>query len=624
MPARSLDPAPRHLTVAAACLAVLAVLAGSARAAEADGPTIFKDSCAGCHEAPEMRAPTLESIRLFSRDALRFALTEGKMQAQAAGLSEDERERLIAWLGADTGRNDAWHAGAVCPEERRAVDLSPDPVIGSWGLGPANRRHLDAAAAGLSQDDLGRLEVAWVLGFPGIVQLRSQPVIVGTTLFLLTAETARVYALDTETGCLKWSYASDKPLRTSLGFARLSGDGREVLFFGDVAARAHLIDAATGRLLWRRDLALFPSSMITGAPAYHEGRLFVPISSYEISLAANPKHECCKSHGAVVALDARTGETVWTAHATEPARPTVLSSAGTQMHGPSGAPIWSSPAIDAGRGLLYVGTGENLSAPATATSDAILAMDLATGAIRWSFQATADDIFNGACGRGGANCPPGGTPLDFDFGASVVIAKRSDGSDLLLAGQKSGTVWALDPAREGALVWKRELSQGTALGGVHWGMALNGRRLYVPVNDPDYNRSGRDYTARPGLTALDVDTGEALWSFKAEADCRKRDRRLQGCRYNYGLSAAALSLGEAVVTGSMDGKLRIFDGATGAELFQYDTVREFETANGVEAAGGTIDNSPFAAANGTLFVLSGYGSLGGTPGNALLAFRPKR
>ena len=137
------------------------------------------------------------------------------------------------------------------------------------------------------------------------------------------------------------------------------------------------------------------------------------------------------------------------------------------MQGPSGAPVWTTPAIDAKRNQLYIGTGENTSSPATHTSDAIIAYDLTTGAEKWIFQGTENDAFNMACGRRmGPNCPKERGP-DFDFGASPVLTTTSAGVDLVLAGQKSGDVWALNPDN-GELVWHNRLSPGSALGGVHW------------------------------------------------------------------------------------------------------------------------------------------------------------
>ena len=211
------------------------------------------------------------------------------------------------------------------------------------------------------------------------------------------------------------------------------------------------MEAATGELIWRQAVGLFDASITTGAPAQNGGKLFVPISAFGVALAMQPDYECCKSHGGVSALDAATGEILWTTHMTEDAKPTYKNKLDVQMWGPSGAAVWTTPAIDAKRGVLYIGTGENTSSPATELSDAIVAIALETGEIKWHFQGTEGDAFNMACGGRGrsASCPKEDGP-DFDFGASVIIARNSAGKDVLLAGQKSGDVYALDPDRSGA------------------------------------------------------------------------------------------------------------------------------------------------------------------------------
>jgi polyvinyl alcohol dehydrogenase (cytochrome) len=292
--------------------------------------------------------------------------------------------------------------------------------------------------------------------------------------------------------------------------------------------------------------------------------------------------------------------------------------------GPSGAPVWTSPAIDAKRGVLYVGTGEATSEPAHPHTDAILAIELETGKVRWAFQATANDIFLAGCRRRGErspNCPPEySVERDVDFGASVIIAELADGSELLLAGQKSSDVWALDPDDSGRVVWHWNNGVGTANGGVHWGMAFDGEKVYTPISDPGRPRPG--FVPQPGLYALDAGSGELVWEYRTEADCKDRQKPIRYCEFLYGFSAATTVVGEAVIQGSLDGHLRIFDAGTGALIFSFDTVRDYQGANCVSGHGGAIDNASVIAANGLLLVSSGYGMFGQAPGNVLLAFRP--
>ena len=377
-------------------------------------------------------------------------------------------------------------------------------------------------------------------------------------------------------------------------------------------------------------VGLHPLSLTTGTPVLHEDRVYVPISQYEISLGGNDDHECCKSHGAVKALDARTGKTIWTAHTMEDAKPVRDRGDGKMLWGPSGAPIWTSPAIDAKRGVLYVGTGEATSEPAAPTTDAILAIDLKDGTLRWTFQATENDIFLSGCGRNrkGLNCPKETVFRDVDFGASVIIAQRSDGKDILLAGQKAGTVWALDPDNGGKLVWRQDFGEGSPLGGIHWGIASDGERVFAPINRPYGFTPPKDggTPQKPGMHAREDRHG------RSAVDVRRRSptaaaiaqTRVKSCATNIGLSAAPAVIDGAVVEGSLDGLLRAFDAKTGEVLFKFDTARTFEARQrrrSAAAARSTARRS--SAANGYLFVNSGYGMFGQMAGNVLLAFKAK-
>ena len=208
-----------------------------------------------------------------------------------------------------------------------------------------------------------------------------------------------------------------------------------------------------------------------------------------------------------------------------------------------------------------------------------------------------------------------------DFGASVIIAQRSDGRDILLAGQKSSDVWALDPDDDGRVLWHWNNGRGATNGGIHWGMTFDGKRVFAGLADSGRPRPGFD--PQPGLYAIDVDTGESAWSHRTQPACEGRQEKLPYCEFQYGFSGATIAIGETVAQGSLDGFLRIFDAVSGDVLFTYDTVREFSGINGVDGHGGSIDNASIVAANGTLFVSSGYCMFGQAPGNVLLAFRPK-
>jgi polyvinyl alcohol dehydrogenase (cytochrome) len=587
------------------------------------GRAVYERSCGACHNNPQAtRAPGFESLRELSRSTVEYAITTGYMKIQAQHLSAVERAQLLDWLPNQT-KNDAWMAQARCSSKDARIDPAATPIAATFGLGERNLRQQTAAGSGLRTADFAKLELAWAFALPQTPTMRSQPIVAGNTIFIASSDAGRMFALDAGSGCLKWQFEPPVPLRSSLSYGEIA-KGKPVIVAGDAVGAVVALDALTGKPIWRTEVRLHESQRITGTPVIHDGRVFAPLSGVEINYTRDDAYECCKAQGAVVALDLRTGKKLWTGRTMPEATQQKKNRAGAQLWGPSGAPIWSTPAIDAKRNVLYVGTGENNSLPVTETSDAIIAFDLDTGERKWVFQATARDAWNYAC-RNGANCDFGDAAvvLDHDFGGSVMIAKRKDGRDLLVVGQKSGTVWALDPDNKGALVWTRKLSRGGANGGIHWGTATDGQRVFAPLNDraatPEFPLGG------PGLHALDLETGEVLWSRKAEGDCSgDRKQRFASCDSRLGYSAAPLVIDGAVLQGSVDGILRVFDAATGATLWSYDTMRKFDTVNGVAGSGGSLDSVPYVAANGTLYVMSGYSRFGETPGNVLLAFRPKR
>ncbi len=603
--------------------------AGAPAAADPPGKAIYERTCAACHEKPaETRSPPRTTLQAMRYQQIYFALTEGKMKPQAAMLSEGERVAVTDFLAGRAPVDDSWIAGMMCARDRGRMNLGAAATVAGFGFDARSTRRLTARQAGLTTADMPKLELAWALAFPKVATLRAQAAVVGNTLFLPVADASRLFAVDIGGArpCFWWVYENLPPLRSSAAYGELPG-GRKVLAFTDGAGYVHLVDALTGRRVWRRHVAIHELSNMTAAPVFHGARLYVSLSASEITVGADEHHVCCTSHGAVTALDARTGATLWTAHTMENARPQRDRGDGQMMWGPSGAPVWNTPVVDERRGVLYVGTGEATSAPAAPTTDAILAIDLQDGRIRWHFQATPNDIFLSGCmaKRDGLNCPREGQFLDVDFGAGVLLARRTDGKDVLLAGQKSGTVWALDPDAQGKVLWRRDFGKGSAIGGVHWGIAFDGERVFAPINlspGPD----GKDPNQTPGLNAVDVTTGEVAWQYENKADCSgARQTEVRNCASWIGMSGAPTVIDGAVLQGSSDGFLRAFDGRTGALLFQYDTAKPVQGVNGVAGHGGAIDNVSIVAANGYVFVNSGYGLFAGqTPGNLFMAFKVRK
>ena len=644
------------------------------------GEAVYQQWCASCHDnGGQSGAPSFEAIRTLNRATVKYALELGYMKIQAKDVPADDLAQLIDWLPKSEGSNDAWINAARCPVKSREVRLDGAPRTSTtFGVTNTSTRAQTAEDTGLTRAQMKDLEVAWVAAFPQTPTMRSQPVIVGDTIFIAATESGRLYALDTNSGCVKWHYVSDMTLRSSLTFAEATDKSPAAIIMGDAAGFVHAVNAKTGARLWLSNARLNEYNRITGAPVVHDGKVITPVSAIEVNYAGADDYECCKGQGAVIAFDLATGEKLWTGTTMEEAKPTRLGRTGTQQWGPSGAIIWSTPTIDVKRNVAYAGTGENVSWPATETSDAIIAYDLDTGAKRWIFQATKADIWNYACGRRGANCDWPGEyhSPDHDFGATAMLIERKDGSELVIAGQKSGVVWAINPDN-GQQVWSNKVGRGSANGGAHWGLAFDGELIFAPMNDPNRPPTpGENPAFGPGIHALDAMTGEIRWSYKPnQRDCGAdmpaaraytptSDWRMQAvtapvlptprvatpprpvvttpaaapgattaaapparptgvCRL--GMSPAPLVVDGAVVTGTTQGMLRIFDGKTGDVLFEYMTNREFpNTVNGIEGHGGGLDSAPYIAGDGTLFVQSGYARFGEPPGNVLIAFRPRR
>lgn len=554
---------------------------------------------------PQVRAKIKSSLRYNPLFIMTFILTQ-----QAMAQAPSDAEETVDWIDA-----------SMCAMDNRAVDLSQSPSFTYTASDGNNPRHLDSAQAGLVTSDMPNLELAWAIAFPETSSLRAAPVIIGSTIFYSSTDTGHVFALDTNSGCAKWVYDADTRLRSSMAYGVI--DDVPTLLFSDGRGMIHSIKAETGERNWvASGQASGNQGMLTGTPVIHEDKLIVPVSGSGVITGGNPNYECCENHGAVTTLNVRTGEKLWEYHTMPAAEYTgAVSATGVKQRGPSGAPIWTTPTIDAARNQIYVTTGENTSHPTTGTSDAVIALNLDTGEEIWVFQALANDMWNFGCSANGPNCIilADTNSVDFDFGGPAVLVE-SDGRELLIAGQKSGDLWALDPTT-GALIWNQRVGEGTALGGNHWGIATDSERAFMTINDP----GTRAERARPGIYSYFIGSGEPSWSYEVQPSCGdERSDRLRRCESLYGFSATPLSVDGAVITGGLDGRLFVFNSDTGEILFQYDTAQDFDTVNGVEGYGGSIDSHSIAAGSGMVFVGSGYGTFSQVAGNVLLAFKPAK
>jgi polyvinyl alcohol dehydrogenase (cytochrome) len=555
------------------------------------------------------------TFQILGRDAIYAALTEGLMREHAAGLSDAQLQALATHLGGS--------AMAAAPLKTCDAPWIPDAdqparIPHGWGMTPEGTRFIDKDIARLGKDEIPRLELKWAFAYPGATRARSQPAYYNGAV-LVGSQDGTVYALDLETGCAHWTFKAAVEVRNAIAISPAAAGAGPRAFFGDLQGNVYAVAADSGRLLWQTRANEHPHVTITGAPRLHEQRLYVPLSSTEWAAAADPAYPCCSFRGGVVAMDTASGEILWTAYSIpQPPAPTgQLTSTGEKRRHPAGAPIWNNATIDVKRNRLYVGTGEAYTSPAAGTSDSILAFDLDTGELVWSFQGTAGDAWNMACFIGGGeNCPEEDGP-DVDFGASPMLITLADGKDLIIAGQKLGVVYALDPDNEGALVWKNKIGRGGFAGGVHWGMAASPERIYAPNADTVF--SGRFQGERkPGLFALAPTSGEILWFTPAPDVCAPEHR--PAC--DPGLSAAVTAIPGAVFAGAFDGHLRAYDADNGEVLWDFDTNRSFETVSGDTAHGGSIEADGPVIVDGHVLVNSGYLFGDRMPGNVLLVFAP--
>jgi len=590
------------------------------------GKAVFDQTCAACHVSPaDVRTPTISALALMTAATLRDAMNEGgKMAPMAAGLSDADKARVVAYLTSGQSAAAAnWADTMMCAADKRTVDVAKPVVTNGYSVDRNQTRSLTAAQAGLKTADMANLEIAWTIGFPGQGSGTGVSVI-GDTVFVTGG--GKLAALDAASGCAKWVYAASSRNTPTVGEL----EGRKVIALangGDVL----VVDAKTGEKVWQASgQATGNPGSIRGGVVLYKDKVIVPISASGVGAGGRATFECCVGHGAVVALAAKDGTKLWEYHTMANAEYTgKVSSTGVKQRGPSGAPIWSIPLIDEKRNRVIVTTGENTSHPGTDTSDAVIAIDLDNGKRVWNFQAMEADVWNMACGaskeKSGPNCPwniegDPGTGRDFDFGAGAILAKGAGGKDVVLAGQKSGDVWALD-AESGKKLWNIRYGRGTALGGVHWGIATDGQRVFAPISDPDYGNEG----LRPGMFATDIKTGKEVWGYDAKPNCEgERGTLVVGCSNKYGFSAAPLVVDGAVLAATLGGEVMIFDSKKGSLLKTLDTIGPKQTINGVAGKGGSIDAHAISAGAGMVFINSGYGMFNQTPGNVLIAYRPKK
>ena len=584
------------------------------------GKPLYIEHCAGCHEAQVYKAPHTTWLELMSPQVLYRSITEGIMQSQAAHLSDGDKQHIVEYITQmRLGDPDAGPEVAWCDASASIFTSLDESQLTGWGHD--TRRYVSSEAAGFDRSQVSALELKWSFGFPASTRARSQPTI-GMGAVFVGSQDGTVYAFDLETGCVRWTYAARAEVRTGITLGKRGPDGAATAYFGDIIANLYAVDATTGELVWQTSPDEHHSATLTGTPAYAAGKLYVPVSSLEVVTAANPEYACCTFRGHVMAVDAADGSVIWDSYAIpDPPASVGTTSVGTDMLGPSGAPVWTSPTVDVAKNLLIFGTGENYSSPADTNSDAVIAVTLDTGERLWSRQTFPGDAWNVACMMAdNPNCPEEDGP-DYDQASSPLLVDIGEGKTVVVAGQKDGRVFALDWETGENKLWEVKLGRGSIQGGVHFGMAADGTTVYVPINDMNDTRNGEwldPELARPGVSAVNAVTGEVLWSHVQENVCG------EGRPFcDPGVSAAITATDGAVIAGHLDGIIRIYDRDSGEIIWSYNTTAPVTGTNGVIARGGGMSGSGPALGAGHMVINSGYGLYNHEAGNALLVFAPK-
>ncbi len=582
------------------------------------GADVYQKRCARCHDQAGSRAPSRDALQKLSATRILRTLDFGLMMAVAYPINRAERQAVANYLG--TKAEEAPLPASVFCSANVAILSGPaNDSWAGWSPSASNSRYQPPERAGITATQVRHLKLKWALGFPGDVTAFAAPVVLKGTLFVGSASGA-VEAVDARTGCTHWVFQADGPVRAAI--LPVPDGARTSLVFTDLIGWAYALDAKSGKLIWKKRIDEHDATRLTGSSVALNGVVFVPAASWEETRSLDPQYSCCTFRGSVTALRVRDGSLIWKTYMVDSPRKTGTNSVGVAQWGPSGAPIWSAPTVDAKRGLLYVATGDNYSVPATSTSDAVMALDLKTGHVAWSTQVLANDAYTSACRSKGVNCPPPDGP-DFDFGSSAILVRAPNGKEILVAGQKSGIVFAFDPDAKGKILWQTRVGKGGLNGGVQWGMASDEQKVYAAVSDV----SGVMNTAGPvggatfdpakggGLTALHLEDGSKAW-YAPSHPC---DPPRPGC--SPGQSAALTLIPGVVFSPSLDGHIRAFSTEDGQMLWDFDTAAQtYSTVNGVPAKGGSIDGAGPVIAGGMLFVNSGYPRNGGMPGNVLLAF----
>ena len=474
---------------------------------------------------------------------------------------------------------------------------SPGSGAGQWRIAGQNLANTwnQPAEHSISPANVNGLSPKWVFTTGGDVS--ATPTVAGDAVFFPDWG-GNLFAVKKQSGDLIWSHKISDYNGVAGSISRVSPavDGNQ-LIIGDIlssnqvhnGANVIAVDRQTGALRWITQVESHPAAIITGSPVVFDHIVYIGVSSNEETLARNPAYPCCTFRGSVVALDAKTGAILW--------KTFDMPDNGGQTDQYSGGAVWQPPAIDPKRGSLFIGTGNNYTVPADVVAcqnasptanctaaddffDTALALDLKTGQPKWANRLQGFDTWTLACltpSGTNPNCPVPSSP-DFDLGGSGPNLL----GNIVGFGQKSGIYWALN-ADTGNIVWSTPVGPGGTLGGIEWGTATDGQRIYVAIA----NSGHQPYTLVPSghqitwgaWSALDVATGRILWQ-TADPIAGAADE-------------GSVSVANGVMyAGSYAGQMYALDTMTGNILWSFES-------------GGSVLDGP-SIVNGDVYWGSGY------------------
>jgi polyvinyl alcohol dehydrogenase (cytochrome) len=477
----------------------------------------------------------------------------------------------------------------------------------NWGYDLANHRYNPNESL-ITPANVSQLKPIWEFVFPGTEIASVPPTIIDGTVYV-GSWNGDVYAIDAATGKTRWTFATALTGRKSAVRVAILVSGNLVLF-GDQLGRFFALNKTDGSLVWlQQEMEKHPLAQITGSPILYQDRIYIPMSSREEAAGISPTYQCCTFRGGLIALNIADGSVAWHFYTVDEPKPTQKNKVGTQNYGPSGVSLWTTPAIDPDEGLIYLSTGNSYTEPNSPYSDAILALNLQDGTVRWVKQLTDGDWYNTGCDQlPPQNCEANhGKDVDFSGPPMLWTIKTPNGTRKLVgAAQKNGMFHALD-ALTGEVVWQQTIGQDVSF---VWGTSYDGAHVYI--GDGTFLKDGAIY-------ALDPVTGAIAWHSGPFPCVPGKGQSWGTCWAGFMNATTTPGL---LWMGSMDGQLRALDSETGSVLWTFNTSIAGTDANGTIGHGGSIGPGGVVVANGQVYANSGYQPWGPRfqTGNLLIAF----